>query len=346
MKKKICLILLVIMSVMIPAAVFAAPQAEAASDKGVEKIPGVPADVAELPYMIAEPWLEIAGSDEQPGMEGPAFDREGNLYVCRTTPPVPGAPMPTIVKIDANKKMTAFYEAPGQIPVGLAFHKDGRLFACSLTGDILVLSKDGKLLETLTPLDEGRRLSINDLVFDKNGNLYFTDFSGSAVDPTGGVYRLDAEGGYKTLYKIAGNMAACNGICLAPNGKTLWVAEPGRNVVVAMNLTEDGKHMEHIQGFSYVYRNSGLTAPDSNKVDAEGNLYQAMQMGGRILVLDPSGLPILNILVPDRAAYNMTPNLAIKPGTKEAYLQGAGPGGTWLFKFEALADGIQLYSHQ
>jgi lactonase len=190
-------------------------------------------------------------------------------------------------------------------------------------------------------------MHINDMVFDIHGNIFFTDFRGFAFNPVGGVYRLDAADGYKKVNQLVGNLASPNGISMSPQGNVLWVAEPGRNAIIKLSLTPDGD-LAPMNGFAYIYRNTGDDAPDSNKVDSAGNLYQPMMMGGRVLILNKHGVPIANVLIPGRekGLTLMSPNLAIKPGTKEAYVQAAGPGGTWLYRFEALAEAQVLYSHR
>ncbi len=88
-----------------------------------------------------------------------------------------------------------------------------------------------------------------------------------------------------------------------------------------------------------VYHNTGHPMPDSNKVDSAGNLYQGIQWGGRILILNAEGFPVANVVVPGREEGHllMTPNLAIKPGTCEGYMVASGPEGSWIYTFPTLA---------
>ena len=64
--------------------------------------------------------------------------------------------------------------------------------------------------------------------------------------------------------------------------------------------------------------------------------------GGRALVFDCNGIPVRNILIPERAEgrLTMSTNLIIKPGTKEGYLLTSDfMSGAWIYSFEALAEG-------
>ena len=69
---------------------------------------------------------------------------------------------------------------------------------------------------------------------------------------------------------------------------------------------------------------------------------------GRIVILNDSGIPIANVLLPgrDEGKQLMSTNLALKPGTKEAYITAGGAGGATIFRFQALAEGVTLFSHQ
>ncbi len=303
----------------------------------------LPPDIACLHTITAEPWVEIDSDTVHSGLEGPAFDEQGNFYVCRSSPP-PGPPA-KIIKVTVKKEKTVFFDAAGYVPVGIAVHKDGRFFVACLSGQILIISGDGNLLRKLLPMaPDGSAMSVNDLVFDRNGNLYFTDFRGLANNPIGGVYRYDAVGDYNNLTLIAGGLASPNGISMSPEGNALWIGESGRNAVLRIDLDDNGK-MAPFLGLSYVYWNTGLSGPDSNKVDADGNLYQPMMPDGRVLVLNRYGIPVANVIVPGREEGRnlMTPNLVMKHGTKEAYLCVAGSEGSWIYRFEALAEAQVLY---
>ena len=84
------------------------------------------------------------------------------------------------------------------------------------------------------------------------------------------------------------------------------------------------------------------------KIDVDGNIYQCMIFQGRAVILNSSGIPIANVVIPgrDEGKHLVTTNLAFKPGTNEVYIMAAGVGGAWIYKFQGLAHGLTLYSHQ
>ena len=298
----------------------------------------IPSELSGLPIIEAEPWFQIdPGSNAF--LEGPAFDRKENLFV--TSPP-----SGIVYKITPQKQMSIVFNDKNVIVDGAAFHKDGRLFIACLSGELLVMNPDNYKVILLYPKYQGKTLSMNDLVFDSKGNIYVTDFTGDITDATGGVYRLSSDA--KTVQLVLQHLASPNGISLSPEGDVLWVGESTRNTVLHIALLEDGLTPRPPVGVTCAYYSTGCPGPDSNKVDAEGNLYQCLTGQGRIIVLNSHGIPVANVVVPERdnGKYLKTTNLAFKPGTSEGYITTSGHGGAWVCKFRGLAEGLALFSHQ
>jgi lactonase len=297
----------------------------------------LPPDLTNLPTMEAEPWLQISPDDDVV-LEGPAFDTKGNLFV---TSPSKGL----VYKITQNKQISTVFDNKGVIATGAAFHKDGRLFIVCLSGELLVINPDTGKTTISYPKYHDKNLTMNDIVFDDKGNFYITDFTGTMMEPTGGVYRLSEDA--VIVQPILQNLASPNGISLAPNGRTLWVGETTRNTVICINLMEDGITLHPIESTVCVYHSTGYPGPDSNKVDSDGNVYQCIMGQGRIVVLNEHGIPIANVVVRGRAEgkYLRTANLAFKPDTCDGYITTSGEGGAWIFKFVGLAKGLALFSH-
>ena len=299
----------------------------------------LPPSLTGLPSITAEPWVQI-----DPGphvfLEGPAFDREGNLFVSSIFDS-------RILKITPGKKVTTIFSKEGLLPDGIAIHKDGRLFVVCLTGKIIAINPDGSNLTYIEAKYQGRPRSGNDLVFDSKGNFYVTDFTGTIADPTGGVYRFSAD--LKTVKPVIERLAMPNGISLSPEGNVLWVSETASNRLVRLQLQEDGISLDPFEGTHIPYRFMGAPGGcDSNAVDVEGNLYQCIIFQGRGLILNRAGIPIANVLIPgrDEGKHLRSTNVAFKPGTDQVFLTASGEGGAWIYQFRGLAKGLALFSHQ
>lgn len=298
----------------------------------------IPPELAGLPTIEAEPWFQIAPAPET-FLEGPAFDRNGDLFV--TSPP-----SGIVYKITPQKELSIIFQDEKVTVNGSAFHKDGRLFVVCLSGELLVIHPDDYKAIPLYPKHEGNNLSMNDLVFDPKGNMYITDFTGTIMHPTGGVYYVSPDA--VMVKPILTHLASPNGISLSPKGDVLWVGESTRNTVTRIGLLEDGITLNPVAAVLPVYHSTGCPGPDSNKVDAAGNLYQCIIGQGRIVVLNMQGIPVANVVIPgrDEGKCLRSSNLAFKPGTDEGYITSSGQGGAWIYNFRGLAEGLPLFSHQ
>ena len=298
----------------------------------------LPPELLRLPTIKAEPWVCV---EDNPGtfLEGPAFDREGNLFVSSIFDN-------RLLKI-TPKKVSTVLQQPGLLPDGIAIHKDGRLFIACLSGKLMTVLPNGTRLTEIEPKFNGRPASLNDLVFDRHGNLYVTDFTGTLADPTGGVYRYSAD--LTRIDPVLQHLASANGVGISPEGNALWVSETCRNEMLRIELLEDGIGINPVAGVTIPCRFSGGPGGcDSMAIDVDGNVYQCMIFQGRAVVLNNRGIPVANVVIPgrDRGKHLITTNAAFKPGTNQAFITASGEGGAWIYTFRGLAKGLTLYSHQ
>ena len=309
--------------------------------------PPLPPNEAALRQIKAEPWLKV--DDRNVFLKGMAFDRKGNLTVMAAYPgPDPskglaGRTDRSILSISPDKKITSLIAQHSYRFTDHVIHKDGRIFIACLSGELLVANGDGSDLKPVSVRPHTDSIALSDLIFDSKGNLYVTNFIGSVSKPTGAVYRWSED--FKTVDAFAPNLVTPNGIAFSPDEKSLWVACSIAKQL--FHITLDGARGA-VTKAENVYT---LTGPggDGIRVDTRGNVYLAMNFQGRLLVFDKTGKPIATILMPGRDSGELlsTTNLEFKPGTDEAYAVAAGDkGGTWIYRFQGLATGVPIYSHQ
>jgi len=309
--------------------------------------PPIPAHEAALHQIKAEPWLKV--DDRNVFLKGMAFDRKNDLTVIAAYPGadtskgLAGRTDRRILSITPDKRINTLIQQNRYRFVDHVIHKDGRIFIACLSGELLVANPDGSDLKPVSSRMNNKPQAPSDLTFDSRGNLYVTDFIGSAANPTGGVYRWSPD--LQSVELFGPNLVTPNGIAFSPDEKSLWVACSIAKKLFHITLD---KPLGAVTKAEAVYDLSG-PGGDGIRVDMHGNLYLAMNFQGRILVFDKNAKPIATVLMPgrDRGALLSTTNIEFKPGTNEAYAVAAGdPGGTWIYKFEALAKGTPLYSHQ
>lgn len=300
----------------------------------------IPPSERNLQTVVAEPWFKV--SERPMVLEGPCFDRSGNLIFSDVYEG-------RVLRLTPDKHLSVIFTKNKLGPGGLAIHKDGRIFIAGVgdlrgAGSIVAISPDGSSEQTIVPQEAG--YLPNDLVFDARGGFYFSDFRGTSTDPKGGVYYVSPD--LKTLTPLLPHISEANGIALSPDGKRLWTTEFGRNLLHRVNL--EGPTQIAPIGAAIPYHFTGA-APDSMRTDREGNVYVAMYGQGRVLVFNRNGIPIGQVLLPGRdEGHNLeSTSMVIKPGTNDLYIvtnDGNGGQGATIFHAKVFAKALALYSHQ
>lgn len=95
-------------------------------------------------------------------------------------------------------------------------------------------------------------------------------------------------------------------------------------------------------GHHAIQVDGGVAQTDSNAVDAAGNVYQGMHGLPEVRVFRPDGTHLLTVSVPSghEGLYSAT-NVAVRPGTTDAYVTVSGPAGGFVYRFDAPAEGIR-----
>jgi gluconolactonase len=211
-------------------------------------------------------------------LEGPAFDREGNLWVC-------DIPFGRIFRITPKGDWDLVLQYDGW-PNGMKFHKDGRLFICDYKEGLLTLDpKTGKLENVLRTAYSESFKGLNDLHFTKDGDLYFTDQGQTGIaDPTGAVFRLKANG---DLRKLVNNAPSPNGITMTTVEKHVYVGVTRSNSVWRLPVMADGSVSK--TGVA-IQLSGGVGGPDGIEMDSENGLL-VCQLGVGIWRFDANMLP-------------------------------------------------------
>ena len=219
-------------------------------------------------------------------LEGPAFDAAGMLWCV-------DIPFGRVFRIDPVGAWTLVTEYDGE-PNGLRHGPDGRVWIADYRNGIMALDPDTGAVTAVLERRRGERFKgPNDLCFDADGTLYFTDQGATGLhDPSGRVFRLRPDG---RLDCLLDNAPSPNGLALAPDGSTLWVTMTRSGEVWRLPLPAEGGTAK-VQLFCRLP--GGLSGPDGLALDEAGALYIAHAGLGRVFVTDDVGLPRLIIRVP------------------------------------------------
>lgn len=188
---------------------------------------------------------------------------------------------------------------------GVTLDPQGRV-ALNAMGDrqVVRIERDGRRTVLASHYDGKRLNSTNDLVFKKNGSLYFTDpASGLRLRdkdpkkelPFNGVYLLK-DGKVQLLARDLGNP---NGVALSPDEKVLYVNSTVDRKVFRFDVNADDT-VANRRVFVDMTADKRPGVPDGMKVDERGNLYTTGP--GGIWVLSSEGTHLGILAFPEQPA--------------------------------------------
>ena len=215
-------------------------------------------------------------------IEGPSFDRDGNLYIV-------DIPFGRIFRIAPDGEWSLAIQYEGW-PNGLKIAADGRILVADYRHGIMEFdASEGRMRKVLTSRNSESFKGCNDLHLAGNGDIYFTDQGQTGLhDPTGRVYRLKADGRLDCLIDTG---ISPNGLVLDPQEAVLFVAMTRDNAVWRMPFMKDGS-VSKVGRFCSMFGPSG---PDGMTMDKAGRLFVAHASLGHVFVFAPNGELIARI---------------------------------------------------
>jgi sugar lactone lactonase YvrE len=213
------------------------------------------------------------------GIEGPAVDATGTLYVVNYQK------QGTIGRLPFSAlKSELFAELPpGSIGSAIRFDRDGRMYVADYKKHNVFVFERGQI-EPRIYFHSDRFNQPNDLTVADDGTIYASDPSWKRRD--GQIWRV-ARGpdgnGQGEVMSSDRKMGTTNGIDLSPDGKTLYVGES-----------------ETRELWSYRIEGARLVAPrlvkrfndfslDGLRTDIDGRLFVARILKGTLALLSPDG---------------------------------------------------------
>jgi gluconolactonase len=261
-------------------------------------------------------------------IEGPSFDRAGNLYFV-------DIPFGRIFRLTPAGDCALVAQYDGW-PNGLKIHRDGRIFIADYKRGLVLLDPaSGKAEPILATRNSEGFKGLNDLVFGADGACYFTDQGQTGMhDPTGRVYRLDAAGRLDCLMHT---IPSPNGIVLNMAENRLFVAVTRQNAVWRAPLMRDGSVSKV---GTFLQLSGGQAGPDGLALDREDGLY-VCHLGIGIWRFDANGIP--THLIEPCVGHHMT-NLAFGgPGNRQLFITESDTGS--ILRCDAPVPGKAMFSH-
>lgn len=257
--------------------------------------------------------------------EGPVACSDGSVLLVEIQ-------RKTLTRVSADGEVSIAAQLDGG-PNGAAVGPDGAVYICN-NGGFLFEAVDG--LNRVRPgvpegyaggwiervdLETGERKVLythcgahrlvgpNDIVFDRHGGFYFTDFG--KLYPrhrmNGGLYYGRAD--RLRIVEVAYPLLMANGVGLSPDGGTVYVAETDSGRLWGFDLKEPGVAQRHRNltphGGRLICGLPGYQRLDSLAVDEEGNVHVATLNAGCITVISPKGDVLEQIMTGDPMTTNV-----------------------------------------
>jgi sugar lactone lactonase YvrE len=207
------------------------------------------------------------------GIEGPACDRDGNIY-C-----VSFREARNIARVTPTGKAELFVALPEKSAGnGIRILRDGTLFIADYTGHN-VLRVNPQTREISVFAHNSAMNQPNDLALAADGTLYASDPNWK--NGTGQVWRVDRSG--QTHREVA-DLGTTNGIEVSPDGRTLYVNESVQRNIWKFDRAADGtlSNKRLLKSFP----DHGF---DGMRCDVDGNLYVTRHGKGTVVKLSPTG---------------------------------------------------------
>jgi gluconolactonase len=222
-------------------------------------------------------------------IEGPAFDKKGNLYVVNfQTDGTIG-----LVKPDGTVEL--FITLPeGSIANSIQFDSKGAMYLADFKGhNILKVNMKSKEISTYVHNDAFNQP--NDICINRKDQIFASDPNWQ--ESTGKLWRID-KGGKAVL--LSDHMGTTNGIAFSPDEKILYVNESVQRKIWAFDVDAKG-NISNKRLFAE-FPDFGF---DGMKCDAEGNVYVTRYGKGAIAVLSPDGKLIREVMLKGKRCSNL-----------------------------------------
>jgi len=203
------------------------------------------------------------------------------------------------VDLDGGADPETVANVPAQ-PSGLGWMPDGSMLVVSMRDRRVLRVRDRGAPEVHADLSELAPWHLNDMAVDSRGRAYVGNFgfdlmSGAPIR-TAGIIRVDADG---SATVAAEDLSFPNGTVILPDARTLVVAETLGGRLTAFDLGDDGtlsnrrvwaklSDTPDTEDLGELIAAGGV-APDGTALDAEGAIWAADALGGRVLRVREGG---------------------------------------------------------
>jgi sugar lactone lactonase YvrE len=220
-------------------------------------------------------------------VEGPAVDKNGNLYAVNFEK------KGTIAKVSESGTSVIYVTLPeGSVGNGIRFDSHGNMFVADYTGHN-VLKVDPNTLKVTSLAHEPTMHQPNDLAIDSKDRIYASD--PDFKNNTGRIWRVDPDGKVTLLDSTSGGSA--NGLDVSPDEKILYVN--GGQTIWAYDLKDGAISNKRVL---IKFPDFGV---DGMRCDVKGNIYIARFGKGVVAKISPQGQILQEVVLNGKQSTNV-----------------------------------------
>jgi DNA-binding beta-propeller fold protein YncE len=219
--------------------------------------------------------------------QGLTVDADGNLYVAQSlTKENPGYRISIFnacLRWERDIYLEGFEVAGSFIPYRLAIDKKGNIYvAASYFPGVLILNNQGKLLEIISPEEEGGKVKLNYVTLDQAGRIYLVS------EEEGHIYVYDEN--RKFLFKFgekggsSGKLSRPQAVAVDNRNGTMYVVDYMRHTISVYD--RNGRYLSEFGGLGW--GEGWFQHPRDIAVDASGRILVADTFNDRIEIFKPN----------------------------------------------------------
>jgi sugar lactone lactonase YvrE len=132
----------------------------------------------------------------------------------------------------------------------------------------------------------------NEMKCDRQGRIWTGEMNDQVREPSGHLYRLDADG----LHAVLDDVVIPNTLCWSPDGTTMYFSRAQEPVIWQFDYDVDTGVPSRMREFTHLRPDQGF--PDGATVDTEGYVWYTGYGGSSVVRCSPDGQPDLELRLP------------------------------------------------
>lgn len=190
---------------------------------------------------------------------------------------------PTIHRLDPATGTQQMRRLPSLVG-SIGLRRGGGLIVALQTGLYTLETLDGALTPVAQPETDLPENRFNDGRCDRQGRFWAGTMNDKRRDPTGALYRLDAD---HRCTKIRDDIIVPNSLAWSPDDRVMYLSDTYRSIILAYDFSPSDGRVSNPRTFFDTSAVPGR--PDGSTIDAEGCLWNASYAGGRLVRYTPDG---------------------------------------------------------